>query len=56
MRQAAFELIEVINIGEKLADDQHGPAVGKDLSRACDRAILAIEVHIFKVARIANAK
>jgi hypothetical protein len=45
MRQTALKSIEVIDVGEELADDQHRPAIGKNLRRAGDRAILAVLVH-----------
>jgi hypothetical protein len=45
MRKTALKLIEVIHVGKKLADDQDCPAIGKNLRRTCDRAILAIKVH-----------
>ena len=45
MRKTALKVIEVIHVGKKLADDQDCPAIGKNLRRTCDRAILAIKVH-----------
>ena len=45
VRKAALELVEVINVGEKLADDEDGPAVGEDLRRTRHGAVLAVPVH-----------
>jgi len=46
MRKTALKLIEVIHVGKKLADDKHRPSIGKNLCRTCDRAILAVKVHV----------
>ena len=41
-RKAAIEVIEMSDIGQQLADDEHCPAVGKELRRASDRTVLAV--------------
>ena len=46
VRKTALEFVEVFYVREKLTDDEHGPAIGKNLSCACYRAILAIQVHV----------
>jgi hypothetical protein len=45
VRKTALQLIEVINVGKKLADNEHCPAVGKDFRRSRHRTILAVKVH-----------
>jgi hypothetical protein len=42
VRKAALEFVEVGHVGEKLANGQYRPAVGKELRRARDRAVLAV--------------
>ena len=45
-RKTALEFVEVAYVGEKLTDDEQGPAISKNLGRACYRAILAVQVHV----------
>jgi hypothetical protein len=52
--QAALELVEVADLGQQLAHDQHRPAIGEDLRRARHRTVLAVQVHGLSVARIAR--
>ena len=33
------------DIGQQLADDEHSPAVGKELRRSGDRTVLAVNLH-----------
>jgi hypothetical protein len=40
--QAALELVEVADVGQELAHDQHRPAIGEDLGRARHRTVLAV--------------
>src|SRR3954452_10686408 len=46
VRKTAFEFVEVFYVGKKLTDDEHGPAIRKNLGRACYWAILAVQVHV----------
>jgi hypothetical protein len=48
--KTAFKLIEMINIGKKLADDQHRPTVGENFRRPGHRTVLPITVHAWSVA------
>jgi hypothetical protein len=45
MRQTTLKAIEVVHVCKELADNQHRPAIGKDLRRTGDRAVLAVKVH-----------
>jgi hypothetical protein len=40
----------MINIGKKLADDEHRPTVGEDFRRSSHRTVLPIAVHEWTVA------
>jgi hypothetical protein len=43
--KTALKFVEVINVGKKLANDEYGPAVGKDFRCSRHGAILAVTVH-----------
>jgi hypothetical protein len=45
VRKTALKFVEVIDVGKQLADDEHGPAVGKDFRRSRHGTILAVTVH-----------
>ena len=43
--KTALELVEVVNVGEGLADDQQRPAISEDLCCSRNRTILPVGVH-----------
>jgi hypothetical protein len=45
VRQTAFDLVEMLHVGKKLANDEHRPAVCENLGRPRNRTVLAVAVH-----------
>jgi hypothetical protein len=48
--KTALKLVEMIDVGQKLADDEHGPTVGEDFRCSGHRAVLSITVHVVRIA------
>jgi hypothetical protein len=45
VRQTALDLVEMLHVGKKLANDEHRPAVCENLRRPRNRTVLAVAVH-----------
>ena len=54
--KTAFKLIEMINIGKKLADNEHRPTVGENFRRPGHRTVLPITVHVLSVTGIDTSR
>ena len=42
------------DIGQQLADDEHSPAVGKELRRSGNRTVLAVNLHRLIIIRFGS--